>query len=286
MQVDGTVSNHDGLPTGGGRFSWPLLGVWLIGAALLGGIAAWGAVTVQGFFAPLVLFPLIVGVLLGAMLVGLLRAAQVGNRPTLWTGAILAAAVAVAGQHYLSYRDAVHRYEKEDAELVHKARTLFPDQFKDRVPEPPSSFAEYMRRQAKDGRPLFRARGGTPVNASGLAAWASWTLDALLGLIAAVAVMIPALRQPFCNRCGTWYRTVRAGRIAPALAQRVAETAALILGQQVKSARYRISNCSAGCGPTRLELSWEDRDGKTFLSTAWLQSEPRDQVTKALDDVS
>lgn len=274
---------HCSEPTSGvaaptaGRFSWWRLPVWLIAASLLGAVAAWGAVIVQFYFAPLLLFPLLVGVGLGAMLVGLLRVAQIGNRPTLWTGAVLAVTIAVIGEHYVSYHEARHRQARQDQETLDKARLAFPDLLKERGLDVPESFPEYMQQQAAQGRAVF---GWKIV---GQAAWASWAIDGILLLIAAVAVMIPAVRQPYCNHCHSWYRTVRSGRIPEALARQVAEAAAVTIGGPFKAARFRLSNCVAGCGSTRLELSWETPDGQTFLSTVWLEPQRRDTIGQVLD---
>jgi hypothetical protein len=266
------------VPPGSGRFSWRQGVFWLVAAPLLGAIAAWGGMIGQSYWAPLGLFPILVGVGLGAMLVGLMRVAQVGHRPTLFSGAVLAAAVAVAGQHYLSFREAWREQKRPDAELLQKARQACPELFQGRRVEPPDDFLEYMREQVVLGRPLV-----TDWKAVGVWAWVSWGVDGLLLLAAAIAVMIPAARQPYCNRCRSWYRTIRSGRIPPGMAARLADVAGSSLGEHAKSARYRLSNCTGGCSPTRLELSWEEPAGQTFLATAWLDAEGRDRAGRALD---
>jgi hypothetical protein len=255
---------------------------------MLGAIAAWVAVIAQFYFAPLVLFPLLVGVGLGAMLIGLMRVAQIGHRPTLWLGAVLAAAVAVVGQHYLSYREAIQRRERDMAEAWQKARVPWAELPKGWQP----GFAEYMRLQAARGRPLVELYAGEehgkPVfrayTVSGVYAWLSWAADGLLLAVAAAGLILPATWQPYCNGCRSWYRTIRSGRIVAATARRVAEAAGLPPGQQIKWARYRLSNCGAGCGPTRLELSWEEPGGRTLLSDTWLDADGRDRIGQALDE--
>ena len=89
----------------GARFRPLAFFAWLAAAAALGAVAAWLAVGAQFYFAPLLLFPILVGTGLGAASVGLMRIAQMGNRPTVLLGVLLSAAVAVAGQHYLGYLD-------------------------------------------------------------------------------------------------------------------------------------------------------------------------------------
>jgi hypothetical protein len=265
-------------PPQGGRFSWLRLAVWLVAAPLVGGIAAWVGMIGQSYWAPLGLFPILVGVGLGAMLVGLMRVAQIGHRPTLFAGAVLAAAVAVTAQHYLSFHEMWRQHERHDAELFQKAREAFPEWFQGRRVNPPDSFLQYMQEQADLGRPLV-----ADYTAKGAWAWASWAIDGLLVLAATIAVMIPAMRQPYCDRCRTWYRTIRSGRIPPCTAVGLAELVHAELGEQVKSARCRLSNCTGGCGPTRLELSWEEPNGQTFLTTAWLDADGRDRASRRLD---
>jgi hypothetical protein len=278
MAADLATPRNDTTPEPAGRFSWLQGLVWLVAAPAVGAMVAWAAMVAQFYFAPLVLFSLLVGVGLGALLVALSRAAQIGHRPTLWAGAMLAVVVAVVGQHYLAYREAKRRFDQAAAEPDGQAREAVRALLGRPSAALPGDFPAYMRQQAAEGRPLFRG-----YRATGRAAWLSWAIDALLVLFAAAAVMAPAVSQPYCNACRSWYRTVRSGRIPAATASAVAQAAAVPLGDRVKSARYRLSNCSGGCGLTRLELSWEDLDGRTFLGVAWLEAALRDRVGHLLD---
>src|SRR5271165_4010471 len=79
--------------------------LWTLAAAIVGAVIARLAVWAQGFWAPLVIFPLLVGCGIGLLLFGLMRLGGVGHRATIWSGAVLAVAVAVAGQHYFSFLD-------------------------------------------------------------------------------------------------------------------------------------------------------------------------------------
>jgi hypothetical protein len=261
----------------GWRFPWVQLALWGPASLVLGGIAGWLAVEAQVYFAPLLLFPVLVGVGLGAMLVGLMRVTEIGDRPVLLAGTVLAVVVAVAGQHYLSYRQAL-RHHREDSASVQKAREAFGELLRGRLPEPPGSFLDYMDEQARQGRPLFWGHA-----AEGWNAWASWAVDAILVLAAALAMVVPAARQPYCGRCHTWYRTVRGGRISVATAQGVAGLAAMEVPADAKWARYRLSHCRGGCGPARLELSCENTAGQLLAATAWLDAERRSRVIAVLD---
>ncbi len=177
---------------------------------MLGSLAAWVGEVAQSYFAPIILFPILLGLFVGLCIVGVMRLAQVGHRPTVIVGAILAAAIAAIGQHYVAYlltyssAHAVDGGGLPAGDLSQILRKMVP------------SFSEYMAAQAHRGRPI--AYGYV---AQGWAAWATWSMDAVLLMAAAVAVMVPALRVPYCNQCRTWYRTVRGGKIDLPTATRV-----------------------------------------------------------------
>jgi hypothetical protein len=264
-------------PTGGGRFSWPGLLLALPAGVLVGLVAARVAESAQFElnFTPLILFPLLVGGGIGAVVVGLIRLAQFGNRLTIVLATVLAVAVAVVGQHYLPYQAA-----QDATKSLETVRRAFPDLAEGRIPAPPASLLDYLRQQAAAGRPIFGDRV-----VRGWAAWLSWAADALLLLAAALAMVIPATRQPYCNQCGTWYRTVRAGRIDVNTAQRLAALAGLAGPQQAASARYRLASCMGGCGPTRFELTCEGSEPETPSTQSWLDAACRNRMMQVLDEM-
>ena len=226
---------------------------------------------VQPYFSPLILFPVLLGVFAGLSIVGVVRFARIGNRPTIFLAALLAAAVAVAGQHGFSYLSAYYWTSPavsptSGRDLSALRRELAP------------SVAEYLCAQARRGRPLA---GGYV--AYGWMAWLCWAVDAMLLVAAAVAATVPAVRVPYCNRCGSWYRTVRSGRLDVPTARRLAELLGVEEIEGLRSPRYRLSTCQSGCGPTRCELSWEEAGGAVDLVRLWLDAGQRNQVTAILD---
>ena len=255
-----------------GRFVASQALLWMLAAPVLARrLRAWrcGCRTIR---APLLIFPLLVGCGLGLLLAGLTRLGQVGHRATLWSGAILAVAVAVAGQHYCSFLDF------KAAVLVQKSQGSSLAEFPDMMP-----FSWFMHRQATLGRPVtanFKLRGA--------AAWASWAADGLLLLLAASAIVHLAYRTPYCSLCRSWYRTTRAGPVTAETARRLAEAAGLPIGEPPAgtvypwSAQYRLSHCVSGCGPCRLELAASGRD-KTKVVEAWLSAAERERVARVLD---
>lgn len=238
-------------------------------------LVGWVAVVAQTYFAPLVIFPLLVGIGLGAMMVGLMRFGQVGNRPTIVLGAVAAALVTVASQHYFAY---LRVYDRPRHQI--KTRRATEQQLSESTKWWIPSFAEFMRGQAARGRPL-------PLGyvAEGWAAWTTWAVEGLLVLAAAQAMVIPAMRQPYCNRCRSWYRVIRSGRIDVSTARRLAELAEVAAAERPLAARYRLLSCNGGCGLTCFDLSWDESPGGTSSGRAWLDTDCRNRVSQVLDEV-
>jgi hypothetical protein len=260
------------------QFSWPRLALWLPTCLVLAVLLAWAAVVGQSYIAPLLLYPLLVGVGLGAVLVVVMRLGQVGNWATVLLGTILAAGVTVVGQHYIAYATA-YRGMAEKAAM----QQPFAEGFSDLVWDWRPSFAEFMRRQASRGRTL--ADGYV---ARGWLAWLSWAVDGLLLLGATLAIVVPAARLPYCDRCRSWYRVTRSGRIEVPAARRLAEvagmaTAAGTAASAATAARYRLHNCLGGCGPTQLQLSWDRSPRGTLVLRRWLDTERRAEIVRILD---
>lgn len=271
--------NADEAPTfPQGRFSFVKLTICLVGSLLIGAFTAWTADGVQHelHFAPLLIFPLFVGVLSGMAMIGLVRAGQIGHRPTILWGTVLMATTAVVGQHYQVYRAAVASPEKFD-----QSPRMRRELDEGRLPvaaRPPESFLGFLESQAEVGRPLA---GSLVVR--GPMAWATWALDGVLLLAAAVAVVYPITRLPYCNKCGTWFRTIRSGRMDAEGVRAVAELADLKPETEPKSGRFRLSCCEGGCGVSSLVVLWEDAAGATFTGEAALEPDARNRVMEIAD---
>ena len=153
--------------------------IWLPVSILSGLAVGWIATQVSMRFAPLVIFPLIVGFVLGACLVGMTQLLQTSHRATVFSAALFSALITVGSQHYFSYLDANRRME--ESQSTQKAQAAFAEIMRDRLPDGPLN---YLRRQATLGRPMpfgWVARG--PM------AWLSWLVDGLL-LIAGTMTVV------------------------------------------------------------------------------------------------
>jgi len=279
METEREAARGGSGPVGGGRFSWWSYVLSLPACLVLGVLVAWAASVAEEKFAPLIVFPLLVGVGLGALAVGLMRLGQVGNRPTVLLGAVLAAGVTVVGQHYVRYRAERARVERQ-VEEFRRAHLAYPKLTEGHEPSPPADVVSYLQAQARIGREM-KMRGYV---ARGWVAWLTWAIDGLLVLAATLAMVVPAMRQPFCNRCRSWYRVTRSGRADAQTAGRLAELADVRLEDLPSSARYRLLDCHGGCGPTEFVLSWQPPRTAAFSVRAWLEPPRRNRVVQVLDE--
>jgi hypothetical protein len=229
---------------------------WLAGSAGLGTLVAWAAEAAEGYYAPFLLFPLLVGVALGGVIVAALRVCQVGHRPTLVLGGLLAIAMTVAGRHYLSYWN------------YRQAQPLFGW---------PTTWPEYLRWRAERGWKIG------PYTVRDEMAWLMWGLDALLVAAPALVLIVTTARLPYCDRCRSWYHTMRAGRIDPETTCELAASAGLTVPAEFFSGRYRLTGCAAGCSPASLQLFWDEPDRDFSSDRIWLDRARRDQVLDILE---
>ncbi len=257
-------------------FRWWQLALGLPVGVIHGLLIAWLAVTLQGHFAPWLLFPVLLGLLLGATLVALPRLSQVGNRVTILLVAAAAALTAFIGQHYLSYQYSLQA-AREEARLYQKAQQIAPMLLKGHPLRPANSLAEFLCWEAVRGRHIGR------YTARNTAAWLSWGLDGILLVIAALALVVPALKQPYCDQCQSWFRTTRAGRVDLPTARLLASAVQVPVPEGLQAARYRLVGCNGGCRFTGLALYWEAESGPSRPVRLWLDVERRNRVVAVLD---
>jgi len=262
------------LATGAGsRWHAAAAAAWLPWALVSGAAIGWLAQQVQPYFAPLIVFPLLLGLLLALALISGLQVCSLAHAPTGYAGAVLALALVVGGQHYWSYRAARSARAGTQADLE-KARRAFPNIAKDLVAPPPEGVIEFLRAEAARGREIFGYR------VRGTLLWSWWVVESVLVLIAAVLPLIWALKRPYCVRCRSWLRGSRSGRVSASAACKLANRCGLPSPKSTSAAAYRLLTCRSGCGPSLFELSWEQGRG---TGNAWLNAEERRAVDAMLD---
>lgn len=292
----GEQSNHSLAPVSGpekATFRWNRLLAWVPLAALLGLLVARAAVVAESYFAPFLIFPLIVGVILGGTTVLAMRVVQVGHRPTIWLGAAAAAMVAIAGRQYFSFQRHLRDWARNPK---------FPEiQFVAPERVPPPRFYEYLKWSETRGWPIgsYTAHGGLY--------WLAWSMDALLILPPALVLVGATARLPYCSRCRRWYQTMRSGRLDPDTAETLAMMVGIIPRRQeplaaensaaspnarrnldrnpviFPRARYRLLACQGGCALTGFVLSWDGPVGRLSSGIVWLDAAGRDRVVEILD---
>jgi hypothetical protein len=252
-------------PPTSGKFVLPTAAVWLFLALATAVALSRVAAAVEPRFAPWLLFPVLLGVVLGICLTWLLRWCECGHRPTAIIGAILAALLLVGAQHLWHYQrhfDAMAARKQQI--LQHGAK--FAQIAGNLAPVPPT-FREFLDQEAARGRPLWPGRV-----VRGWGAWASWGLDGLLLGTAAVAIVALTTRRPYCNACRSWYRLVWEGPLDPRRATAV-RVAGLLPDVECSDGRMFIWSCRGGCQPARVDLGWRERSsaGRTVKqhATAW-----------------
>lgn len=196
---------------------------------------------VQQYFAPLGLYPVLVGLVLGVALVAALRLTQFGNRRWAIVGTVAAAAVLMVAQFYGSYRLYVAAVEAKAPPSMSRLPL-------DRL-QPPDNLWAYLRQQAQHGRPLFAgltARGGW--------AWATWVCDWVLAAGAALVAVRQGFRRPWCAKCHKWYRAVGEGELSRETTGRIGKLAEVTLPKA--GGRYRVWACPTAGHGTAIEIAW------------------------------
>ncbi len=207
--------------------AWPNYFFWLLACLGASLPVAWLAVQWEQYRAPLVLFPLTVGALWGAVCLALLRLCSMGHRPGAVTGATLTALVLVCGQHYFHYRSRLETWtpaERAFAEMAGKSIDL------------PDGPREHLSQESRRGRPLPFG-----MVARGVWAWLSWAVDAAIVIGSAGIAVWLGTRGRYCRRCRSWYRTVRGGNLDRDSAAELARLCCMEGPPEGAVVRYRMS---------------------------------------------
>lgn len=238
--------------------------VWLPVSLAAGAVGSWLGVFVQRYFAPLFVFPALLGVAFGLVSVGLLRLTRFAHRPTAIAGTALATLVLCLGQHYWGYREAreqalefqsqvrtaARKHILEKKAQNSKSADIFEPLAEQDLVHVPDSVIDYLRAEAAHARAMHaRGRGGAK-------SWLSWYFDAALTLVACMVCVWAGLRTTYCNRCRNWFRTTRTGWLEPAIAVKFIHEHRPRAATGQGRARFTLSECASGCNACSLTIDW------------------------------
>jgi hypothetical protein len=138
--------------------------LWLVPAVVVALAVARVSVWVQPHFAPVVLYPLLIGAALGALVCGLLHLARLSDRWLAVIGTVLLAVLAAAAEHAFFYMD---------YRIAHARKALAAGISEDELS--PADFKTYMSAQAASDRlqiPLWIGNAAAMVvAAAGVVIW-------------------------------------------------------------------------------------------------------------------
>jgi len=142
-----------------------------VAATVIGCGAGYGGNGVQGVFAPVGLFPLALGAIVGLAVGGVWLARREATKLSVLGSAVFAAVICVATMHYAAYFTAIRAEEERIAKIPPEA-ILFDPNVK-REATWLGNFGDYMTHEMAQGRGL----GSYHVQGAGLIVW--WILDGL-----------------------------------------------------------------------------------------------------------
>ncbi|HEY4308563.1 MAG TPA: hypothetical protein VGN12_03835 [Pirellulales bacterium] len=231
--------------------------IWLTAAIGSAIVLSWLAVEAAAYFAPLVVFPTALGLALGGVVILVARVTDTAHRSSVLAGTLLAGAILALGQHYASYLSA---RAVESSATTALAAHAFPE-LQDRLNSRNAGFVEFMRDSANHGMTL----AGATLRPRGV--WLFWIANALVTISTATIVTAIALRQSYCDRCGSWYRLTRHGRLDAEVAAAVGDCLGCA-NSPSETAQYEIRTCRGGCEPAGCTLLWKGAPGRREF--AWL----------------
>ncbi len=224
--------------------------------------------------APWLLFPLLVGVGLGALAGGLAYWEKLGHRATVLFATAIAATVVVVVMHWMEYQAYLNAPRSAQFEMMANA---FPDIAERHVSARPTGFFDFLQRMAAAGRTM-------PLGwvAQGEWAWASWALDALLVVAGAVVAVTVFARRPYCDVCRNYYRVLRQETLRPDQYRRLAESLGWTAGTP-RSASYQHLSCQGVCGPDQVRVMVTPVAGPSERREAWIDHTDRGRLFQQLD---
>lgn len=243
---------------------WPTL-AWLVGSLVASAVVGQLAWLTKPWFDPLIIQPLTLGLVCGLACTLGMWFWNVGHRPALLTGAVLAGLAAVLAQHYAGYMAYLSEWETKTSGVGALVNFDVAD-----------SFPAYIKRLTDHGLFVFGWR------LIGWQLWAYWVAEAVLVEIGALLVVWPMSKQSYCAGCHSWYRVVRQGTVPNKAVRQLAQT--FKLPSEKLTLNYKLYACRTGCGTPAVELAWpasgEVGEGRRAV---WLEADQYQEFLALLD---
>ena len=265
---------------------------WIVASLVVAAALGWLAAQASAKWAPLVIFPILLGVAIGAMLVVLMRMCQVHSGWVVYPIAIVAVALVVLSQHWFVYQEAMQAM-REEVQTRQEALRQFPEQFRGEIPTLPANFFEYLQSEAD--RPREIAVWYQEMTLQGTRTWLFWGLNMAIILLIAMIILYQGRVRPWCSTCRTWYQVTRRGRLDRETTDRLLtiSQATRAIDSEQKSdedaaadapagryASFIISDCDGRCGRTVLRIL---RTTGTDVEIYHLDRDQRREVEAILD---
>ena len=234
-------------PDGGAEGSGILMLVSAL--AFVGAALGFAAHWVSQYFYLIILFPILIGFVVGAVGVRMVRQGRVRNPLIGGLAGFIGGALAMLMMHYFDYRS----FRDSLAELDPEWRTIAQlpaaerEQLLAEVEDVADreqlaavfraaavgSFGEYMQYAAHEGVEISSSRGsGNPMNLGYYGTWIYWGIEMLIVAGITYAMVRGSTADPYCRECGAWkeQRTL-GGFHGESAASALAATDALESGQ-------------------------------------------------------
>jgi hypothetical protein len=268
-----------------------LLGWIVAGLASAVGLG-WLATQVATTWSPLILFPLLLGVMLGVLLVVFMRMSQVHNGWLVYTVAILAVVLTILTQHWFLYLEAKQDMD-QNLDMVRQMARQFPDEFHGNLPQPPANFWEYLQHDARQPRTIVV--WNKEATFQGTRTWLLWGLNLAITLLTALLILHQGRNRPWCATCRSWYRTTRRGHLDRATTERLLAALQKFDSEESETdstptktktpandryASFLICDCDGRCGRTELRIL---QIANSEVTNYYLPPDQRREIEAILD---
>lgn len=276
------------------------------GLALVGGVLGYVAHWAAQFFWIVILFPILIGAILGVIGERLVRKARIRNPLVGAAAGLVGGVLAMGCMHYFDYKQFVSQIESSAPEFV--AMLALPPNEREEVAaasdDPQSvrqafaaleSFKGYIDYQATLGVELSSA-GKAGLNIGYIGTYVYWIVEVLLVGAVTLVMVRKATAEPFCDACDQWKDLRPLGGISgdPMVAAEALERGDLdrlsaagsnTVIHQVAVYAHLCPLCSGARSPVDLKLTQmiPGKDGKTVQHVVRFVTWPSESLPALAD---